>query len=171
MTILVCWVLLLLLRDLLAGDALIFVVLLIGIPLWCLFALGAVNLLLAVRRRRVAAKRRWFEDRPELTGEEFNRLFPSPWAPVPVDVRTELGKVVGRVAVARRLLPADLVRATCDLVGISPDDIDWAEILVGLETRFGVELPRAAYQEATVAELVAGCAGGAASSGKQSAPG
>jgi hypothetical protein len=160
---LVCWALASVLRGLLPQDVLLFVLVLVGILLWCLFSLGAAKVLFSVRRRREAARRRRFEERPELTDEEFSRLFPSGLAPITAAVRAELERFTGRAEVARRLLQADPLRATCDLVGVCPDDLDWAEFLRGLEARFGIRLPDEAYREATVAELVTGCAGAAAS--------
>jgi hypothetical protein len=147
------------LRGLLPPDALVAALTCVGVPLWGAFALAAARVLFVVRRRREAARRRQLEGREALTGEEFGRLFPGVAATVAAVVRKELERFVGRAEVVRRLLPSDPVRGTCERVDFCPDDLDWAEFLLGLEARFGGRLPDEAFREATVAELVTGCAG------------
>src|SRR5262249_54400295 len=135
-----------------------------------LFAFAAATALTLVLGRREAERRRRFEGRAGLTDEAFGRLFPEAWAPTAGGVRGELGRVPRRAAGPGRVVPPDPGRAPRELFGLSRDDLDWAEFLFGLEARFGGRLPPEADREATVAELVVGCAGGAGGQA-QTAPG
>jgi hypothetical protein len=146
------------LRGVLPEEPLVLTALLVGIPLGGLCSLVTAKALLSIPRRLEAARRRRFESRATLTDDEFGRLFADGLAPIAVEVRAELGRFVGRTEVVQKLLPADPVRLTCDCVGVCRDDIDWAEFLFGMEDRFGVQLRNELGQEATVVQLVAGCA-------------
>jgi hypothetical protein len=140
-----------------AADLLVVGLVLLTFLLWAPFSFAMGRLLASVHRHREAARRRRFESRPALTDEEFTRLFPEAEAPIATGVRAELERFIGRAEVARRLFPADAVRATCGLGGFDPDDLDWAQFLLGLETRFVVQIPGEADRDATVAQLIGWC--------------
>jgi hypothetical protein len=162
LTIAICWAALGPLRDSLPPDALMVGMICAGLPLWPILSFVAWWVLFELpRARREAAMRETFMRRESVTEEAFNRLCSQPR--VTAEVRAELRRFIGRSDVADRLLPSDPIRATCELTGFYPDDLDWADFLLRLESRFGVRFPDEAFPnrrfpDATVAELLRWCA-------------
>jgi hypothetical protein len=162
-TVAICWAALGALRDLLPPDALMVGMICVALPLWPVLSFVAWWVLFeSPRARREAAMREAFTRREPLTEEAFNSQCSQ--ARVTAEVRAELRRFIGRSDVADRLLPSDPIRATCELAGFCPDDLDWAEFLSRLESRFGVRFPDEAFPnrrfpDGTVAELLRWCAG------------
>jgi hypothetical protein len=162
LTLALCWPVICALRDVLPPDTLMVGMICASLLLWPFLSFLAWTVLFEPpRRRREAARREEFMRRDPLTEEAFNGLFPQGTATA--EVRAELRRFVGRADVADRLLPADSIRATCDLADFCPDDLDWAEFLMGLESRFMICLPDEAFPkirffDATVTQLVQWCA-------------
>jgi hypothetical protein len=165
LTMAMCWAVGRGLRDTLPADALMVGTICVGIPLWPALSLAAWWLLFeSPRRCREAAAREALLGRVPLTDEAFTGLFPQP--AIPAEVRDELRRLIGRPDVTDRLLPSDPIRATSELAGVCTDDLDWAEFLLGLESRLGIRLPDEAFPnrsfpDATVAEVVWWCEGAA----------
>lgn len=157
-----CWLVGGSLRDVLPDDALMVGLICVAVPLWPLLSLAAWAVLFEFpRRRREAARREAFLRRQPASDETFGGLLPE--APRTAELRAELRRFVGRAEIADRLLPSDPIRETCEMVGLCPDDLDWAEFLLGLESRFRIRLPDEAFPykmfpDATVRELFSWCA-------------
>jgi hypothetical protein len=157
------WAVIWLLRDALAPDPLLVGTIAASILMWPALSFAAWWAVFEFPRRgRERAPREAFLRRSPLTDAAFSGLFPH--TATAAVVRAGLRRLVGRSDVADRLLPSDLIRATSELSEVCPDDLDWAEFLLGLESRLGVRLPDEAFSskafpDASVAEVVGWCAG------------
>jgi hypothetical protein len=158
LTMAICWPSTWVLRDVVPPDPLLVGMICAALVLWPFLSLVAWAVLVEFpRARREAAMCEAFMRREPLTEEAFSGLGPRPANAA--EVRAELRRFIGRPDVADRLLPPDPIRATCALAGVCPDDLDWAEFLSGLQSRFRIRLPDEAFPDATVAELLRWCAG------------
>lgn len=130
-------------------------VLIVGVgPLWCVCTLGVAWLVGRVLRAKEEKAGRQFLQRGELDDETFRGLFDAEVASIALTVRREIGGRIKKEDVTRRLLPSDPIRQTCWLMLIEIDDLDWVELLMKLEGRFGLSLPDTLLPDATLSELV-----------------
>jgi hypothetical protein len=128
----------------------------LSFPIWAIlsFVVGAL-LFIGPQASRKAALRVGFVERQPLTDEVFGNLCARPI--VAIVIRDELRLFIANPGIAERLLPTDPIRATCALMDVYYDDLDWAEFLFSLERRFGIRIPLEEEDDITVAKLIELC--------------